>query len=224
MPTKDKRIRTIRGRRNRLLKLLKSIRASEKGYVRVVELLNKRIARLKQLRVPASQGGWHPDAMRTQVQSGLGAPLNVPAKLVWHTTEGTSLPTYSGSHPHFTLNPRSGELWQHIPINSGAMSLKNAAGGIETNRANAKQVELIGFARDTQNWSDAEYARIAKLARWIEKHGGVARKCSVEFKGNGATPHISGAAWVNYSGHIGHQHVPENDHWDPGAFRINKVL
>lgn len=174
--------------------------------------------------VPGIENGWHPDATRTQVQGGIGAYLNVPAKLVWHTTEGVSLPAYSGTHPHFTLNPKTGQLWQHIPIHSGAMALENDAGGVETNRAHAIQVELIGYAAQTQGWSDADYANVAKLARWIEKHAGVARRCAVDFHSASSVVRLSGSAWLAYAGHLGHQHVPENAHWDPGLFKIEKVI
>jgi hypothetical protein len=192
------------------------------------ETRTEQIGRLKerirnwQPDVPPEVGGWHPGATRTQVQAGIGGYLNVPAKLVWHTTEGSSLPVYSGSHPHFTLHPQTGQLWQHISIDSGAMALRNLSGGVETNRANCVQVELIGFAAQTHNWSDAAYANLAKLARWIEQHHGVARKCSVTF--TSSVHHVSNDTWLGYSGHIGHQHVPENDHWDPGQLKIEKVL
>lgn len=175
--------------------------------------------------VPGISNGWHPNASRVQTQPGIGEYLSVPAKLVWHTTEGSSLPQYSGSHPHFTLNPQTGALYQHVPIFSGAYALRNLPGGVETNRARAIQVELIGFASQTQGWSDVAYERIARLARWIEKHAGVERRCGVRFGGSGNLPsRLSGSAWLGYKGHIGHQHIPEQDHWDPGAFQIDDVI
>lgn len=169
-------------------------------------------------------GGWHPDAIRNQVQGGIGA-MSGPPKIVWHTTEGFGLPQYAGSHPHFTLDPRTGKLYQHISIRSGAMALKNLSGGVETNRDGAIQVELIWFAAQTQNGTEEMYEHIADLARWIEKHAGVPRKCNVQFVGNASgSTRMSGSTWDGYSGHCGHQHVPENDHWDPGDFQIDKVI
>lgn len=165
---------------------------------------------------------WHPDATRV-VYSDIGPFLpDVPPRLVWHTIEGNHLPHYQNSHPHFTLDPRTGSLWQHSPIDRGVKTLKNPPGGVETNRAHAIQVELFGFARETPDWPDAWYDECAELARWIERNAGVARRCSVDFRTSRDT--LSNAAWMNYSGHLGHQHVPENDHWDPGAFRIGEVL
>lgn len=171
----------------------------------------------------ATGKGWHPDAERVQVSDGYGDMLNVPGKIVWHTVEGNGLPTYSGDAPHFTLNPQTGKLYQHIPITSAAGSLVH--GSVETNKANAIQTELMGFASQTQNWSDVAYTHIASLARWIETNAGVARACSVRFGGlNNLPPRLSDSAWLRYSGHCGHQHVPGNEHWDPGEFKIQKVI
>lgn len=163
---------------------------------------------------------WHPDAVR-RIHIDAGGFQAGGRKLVWHTTETTGLPNYGGSAPHFTLDPADGRLWQHIPLNRAARALK--AGG--PNFWNTVQVELLGFARDTHTWPDARYERIAKLARWIEANFGVPRTVAVTFQGNGATPHLpSLAAFRAYEGHIGHQHVPGNDHWDPGRFKIDLVI
>jgi len=172
--------------------------------------------------VAGIENGWHPDARRAGVVSPVG-PLSGPPRLVWHTTEGYGLPSYVGSNPHFTLDPKTGVLYQHQPVTGAARALANASGGVETNTRGAIQVELIGFAAQTQTWSDDTYAEVAELARWIEKHCGVPRSCDVTF-GGPPGQRMSADKWNAYSGHCGHQHVPENDHWDPGAFRIDKVL
>lgn len=164
---------------------------------------------------------WHPNAKRVPHQDS-GPFVNGKPKLVWHTTEGRSLPNYGGSAPHFTLDPKTGDLWQHIPIDRAARALAHPPGTPETNRARAIQVELIGFAGTTQDWSEQEYARIASLARWIERNAGVPRRSTVNF--TVPADRLSGQAFVDYSGHIGHAHVPGNDHWDPGRFRIDRVI
>lgn len=164
---------------------------------------------------------WHPDAKRVPYTDA-GPYIKCPPKIVWHTTETRGLPIYSGSAPHFTFNPKTGSLWQHIPLNRSAKSLEHPAGTVETNHANCIQVELLGYAKDTPNWPAEDYARIAKLARWIEVNHGVPSRCGVTFT-NG-TPHLSPTAWLNYTGHCGHQHVPSNHHWDPGMFKIELVL
>jgi hypothetical protein len=32
------------------------------------------------------------------------------------------------------------------------------------------------------------------------------------------------SAWPGYEGHCGHQHAPEQAHWDPDGLKIDKVL
>lgn len=183
--------------------------------------ITRSIKRLLHITPGVVDGGWHPEAERYP-ESDAGIMSWSHRKLVWHTTEGVSRPDYSGSSPHFTLDIRTGKLYQHISITRVAMALQNLSGGVETNRAGAMQVELIGRAAESSGWSDTSYKHIARLARWIEKHGGVPRKCTLAFSN---TPHrLSGVVWLAYEGHCGHQHVPENDHWDPGAFHIEKVI
>ena len=225
----------------RLAKELKLRREKRGNLLRRARAHAKRIkvvrAALKRLRAPAVpgiNGGWHPNAIRNQVQSGIGAYLNVPAKGVLHTTEGSSLPGYSGSHPHFTLDFKRKLLYQHIPVTSGAMALVNLSGGVETNRARAIQIELVGFSDANRarelgrsawavvNWTDDDYAQIAELARWVERWCGVPRQCSVTFTNSHHS--LSGAAWLSYAGWLGHQHVPENIHWDPNGLLIQKVI
>lgn len=58
---------------------------------RMVELRREQLA-------PAQQAVWHPKAIRVPHQDA-GAFTGGGAKLVWHTTEGSSLPNYQGSAP-----------------------------------------------------------------------------------------------------------------------------
>jgi hypothetical protein len=173
---------------------------------------------------------WHPKAVR-RIHIDAGGFEDGGRKLVWHTTEGTSLPDYGGSAPHFTLDPSDGRLWQHIPLNRAARALM--AGG--PNFWNTIQVELIGYAdtalaerrgtpeRAVVNWPDRHYDAIAGLARWIERNFAVPRTCGVEFVSH--TAHLASLDAVRrYAGHLGHQHVTGNEHWDPGLLKIKLVL
>lgn len=218
--TREEKIKRLRRERNSKLAWRLSLRKRAALLTRRIRKINRALRRLTGAVPPMNPGGWHPDAVDNQTANPLSWVAGEP-KIVWHTTEGSGLPGYSGSQPHFTLEPKSNKLWQHVPIRGGAYALRNLSGGIETNRAHAIQVELIGFARESHLWSDEAYANIARLARWIEKHAGVPRRCGVEFRSD-STHKVSD--YVNYSGHLGHQHVPENDHWDPGLLRINKVI
>jgi hypothetical protein len=151
------------------------------------------------------------------------------AKIVWHTTEGRS--TEAAVHefrtkrswPHFTLNPQTGRLLQHVAMDVAARALKHPAGVVETNKAHAIQVELVGLASETPHWTAEDYARIAHLARQIEAATGVSRTALATFRPL-TVAHLSPAAWLGGSGHCGHQHVPGNDHHDPGALRIDLIV
>jgi hypothetical protein len=219
--TLPEKIRRLRSERNKKRREASGHRTRLQQLNRRIRKVNAALRRLVSGGVPPmNPGGWHPDAVENQTITPLSWTAGRP-KLVWHTTEGSGLPSYSNSQPHFTLNPKTGALWQHVPIRGGAYTLRNPSGGVETNRARAIQVELIGFARESHLWSDEAYRNIAKLARWIEKHAGVPRQCTVTFRSdsNHKVPD-----YTNYTGHLGHQHVPENDHWDPGLFQIRKVV
>lgn len=170
-------------------------------------------------------GGWHPDARRVGVVSPSRSFSGGPKKGVWHTTEGFGLPSYVGSNPHFTLDFRAGVLYQHQVVTGAARALQNLSGGVETNADGAIQVELIGFASQSQNWTDQQYAVIAELARWIEKNCGVARECHVHAVGNASgSTRLSMSAWDRLEGHCAHQNVPENNHWDCGLIDWKRVL
>jgi hypothetical protein len=218
-------------------------RADKADALKRITVANGLIAKVKKViqrnttTVPGNNDGWHPGALKIRYDDA-GAFVTAGPKALWHTTEGLSLPTYSGSAPHFTFNPKSGSLWQHMPINRAAKSLEHPAGTVETNRAHAIQVELIAFSDVAEakrlgrpdyavvNFTAADYARIAQLARWIEKNAGVPRKCGVKFVPypSAVYPRLSPSAWLAYAGHLGHQHVPNNHHGDPSILDIKKVL
>jgi N-acetylmuramoyl-L-alanine amidase len=217
---KDNKLEGLEAQANQILKNLDERK----------EALQERIANLKE-RIknwdpavpPVVDGGWHPDAIRVPEENA-GALGAGGRKIVWHTTEGFGLPGYDGSAPHFTIDPDTGKLWQHMPITACAMALQHPSGTPETNRAGCIQVELIGFARDTPNWSDQKYEHVAKLARWIEKHCGVPRKAPRAFGPQNVPSRFGATEFVGAAGHVGHEHVPNNTHWDPGNYRIGKLL
>lgn len=164
-----------------------------------------------------------------------------------HTTEGKS---YSGSKaayiannswPHFTATYETGsfKIYQHNPLNKPSRSLRNEAGGVQTNRDNVIQIELVGTADRTKadswgsfyvgNWPRGYYDGIKKWMRWVEANHHVPKKCTVTFKtypesygSNGVR--LTGSQWDAYSGWLGHMHAPENTHGDPGLIDIDYLL
>jgi hypothetical protein len=177
----------------------------------------------------ASGSGWHPEAIRVEFENSGGMAVGAGHKIVHHTTEGGSIAGAESAYranrsaPHFTFDHDRNVLHQHVPINRAARSLKHSAGTPETNKAWPIQIEHVGFAASSGGWSNTAYSRIASLCRWIEENANVTRTCTVDFEAGASR--LSGAAFFDYEGHIGHMHVPGNDHTDPGGgFRIDLVI
>jgi hypothetical protein len=170
--------------------------------------------------------------------------------IVWHTTEGTSLPGYSGGAeaPNFTAKPdfKAKRLvwYQHFDFDVSARALVNRSGGVETNTLNVCQVEIVGTCDPTTHarWAKAGYAHLytpdlpdwairdlAAFAKWANTNHGVPLSSGVTFKaypssyGNSSV-RMSAARWNSFKGHCGHQHVPENDHGDPGSLPMAAIL
>jgi hypothetical protein len=170
--------------------------------------------------------------------------------IVWHTTEGTSLPSYDGGAqaPNFTAKPDFAAkrlVWyQHFDFDVSSRALMNRAGGVETNTLNAVQVEIVGTCDPATHdrWTKAGYQHLyspelpdwairdlAAFAKWANEQHGVPLSSGLTFKAypgsygtNGVR--MSGAQWTAFKGHCGHQHVPENDHGDPGSMPIAAIL
>lgn len=170
-----------------------------------------------------------------------------------HTTEGASVPSYSGGSvaPNFTASPdfkNQRLVWyQHFDFDTSSRALVNLAGGVETNTANAVQIELVGTCDPAHRigwsglkaglhylyWPDApDWAlrELAKFVKWAHDQHGIRLASTVAWKaypgsyGASNGVRLSGAAWDGYYGWLGHQHVPENLHGDPGDLDMAKVL
>ncbi|MFJ9038010.1 hypothetical protein ACIRF8_15625 [Streptomyces sp. NPDC102406] len=168
--------------------------------------------------------------------------------IVWHTTEGTSMPSYGGgtSAPNFTAKPDFSAkrlVWyQHFDFDVSSRALVNKAGGVETNTLNACQVEIVGTCDPAAHakWGSTPHLYTPELpdwvirdlgafAKWANTHHGVPLSSGLTFKAypssyGASSVRMSAARWNNFKGHCGHQHVPENDHGDPGAIPMAAIL
>lgn len=182
----------------------------------------------------ARSGGWHPTAIRNVQQTAIGGSYTTTTRRgVLHTTEGSNLPAYPDP-PHFTVGRNGGtvQLWQHYPTTVAARALANPAGEPETNRFGAIQIEIIGFAKDsaTMATADADKFRVlGEWMRWTEANAGVANVANHVFDGDASygvngTTRLSLEQWAASTGWVGHQHVPQNTHWDPGKIDIAALL
>jgi hypothetical protein len=171
-----------------------------------------------------------------------GSWTRQPAIIVLHSTEtgDGGWPGYSSgqSAPHFTIDPRTGEVRQHISMGHAARALKNASGGVETNRGGAIQIEIIGSCDPNRrgdkgwtylpDWSD--WAALSDLLAEISDACGIPLTEGVSWPaypgsyGTSASQRLGGSTWNTYRGVCGHMHVPENDHGDPGNIDIATIL
>lgn len=145
-----------------------------------------------------------------------------PCKLVLHTTEGGSYPNWGyNKSSHVTIHPRQRTWRQHRRLDQPAWTLKAPAGAVSTNSMGAIQIEIIGYAATIKDLDGDDLAYLIGFIRFILAQTGIQSTCTVLFGGpetagvNG-TRRMSAAAWTAYRGILGHQHVPNNDHWDPG--------
>jgi hypothetical protein len=143
-------------------------------------------------------------------------------KTLWHTTEGGTVDSVvqtliaKRAGVHFVIDPASGRTVQLIPFGRAGRGLEHVYPP-ETNRANAIQIEIVGFAAHS---AEFDYRHLAGLALAIERHHGTPRRVR-----NFTRPiKLDADAFVAYAGHCGHCHVPGNSHWDPGTGFKGQVL
>lgn len=164
-----------------------------------------------------------------------------PWRLVLHTTEGgggvfgqAAFMAGTGNYAHVVADPKAREVRQLVSFARSVTTAKNKPGGVETNRAHAVQVEIVWYAprireltHDDLEWLGREV--VAPICRAVPiapvgpprafvgpEHGFIARP--------DAPQRLTFDEWRLFNGVCGHQHVPENDHWDPGALDIERVL
>src|SRR5215213_3869510 len=119
-----------------------------------------------------------PFATWKPISGSSGPHVGGPFKIVHHTTEGSTAQgamdafRANRSDPHFTVDAQS--IFQHVDTAEGARALRNAEGGVQTNRDSAVQIELVGFAHLPKN--TAALTNLARLCRWIEATHGVPRR------------------------------------------------
>jgi len=154
--------------------------------------------------------------------------------VVLHTTETETIPGYLNGEvaPHLTYDPANDRWVQHNSFVIAGRALFNGPGGGETNRQNALQVEIVcysdkGIADKVDGiWvGDLEIDHIAAIRAFIDwcvdnydvklKWPG---KQALSYGGANAPGfRMTMSAWEAFDGVCGHQHIPENYHWDPGA-------
>lgn len=158
-----------------------------------------------------------------------------------------------GSAPHLTVGvgdpgslkhepPGVVRLWQHVSLDRTARALKHPSGTPETNHmgAHCVQIEIVTYVGDQPNHGIV--GNKGKLPPPLtEALAGVVREVLLavgdmdidEFpalwsatnsSGSDAVQRMTARQWEQFNGICGHQHVPDNSHWDPGAFDIKTFV
>ncbi|HJF51260.1 MAG TPA: peptidoglycan-binding protein [Brachybacterium paraconglomeratum] len=178
----------------------------------------------------------------TQTYTG-GEPIGL-----LHSTETGTWPGYGAgsSAPHLTVRfdpkARTISARQHFSTTRPSRALVNKAGGVQTNNQRIFQIELIGscdltFAKkhgylylpDLLEKAWARDALAAVLAA-VSESLGIPLTSSVVWAnypgsyGEKASQRLTGDQWEAYTGWLGHQHAPENDHGDPGDIPVAEIL
>jgi hypothetical protein len=164
----------------------------------------------------------------------------VPRLIVLHSTETTGFPGYNSgaAAPHFTIDLRSGEVRQHVPLSWGSRCLAVSAGGVRdatVNTSGVIQIETIGAVTPGYPAKHGHYdlvntfpddkvahAHLARLLRAIHDETGIPLQVSsyarwVVYPGSYgayAAQRLSSAQFRDARGIVGHQHAPGNDHGD----------
>lgn len=197
--------------------------------LKVLRVANAKVGQtrrtVKRLKPKTNPGPWMPNVERDP-QESIG-PMTVGNwRGLLHTTEGTDFDVMDRvlkskrACPHFLVG-KDGRIRQYMPVNEGARALANLPGGVETNRARCVQIEVCGFAREP-NWPAAQKDAVRRIVRFCELAVGIPRVSTVVFRDR--VGHLSPEAWLSYRGWLGHQHCPENDHFDPGPIDIHELL
>lgn len=192
---------------------------------------------------------WYPPADNTSQNFTNVYPGDImphPNVFVLHSMECQAWPSYDGGAvaPTFSINclgAKGKRIRQHFPANMSARALVNLPGGVQTNTLNVVQIEISGtcdpaskgrIAPFVPELSDDVLDDIAHLWLWLHEEWSVPLKALAPTRwksypssyGASNGTRMTARAWNNFTGVCGHQHVPENEHGDPGNFPIARLL
>jgi hypothetical protein len=133
-------------------------------------------------------------------------------------------------------------VWQHISLDRTARALRHPAGTPETNHMGAHciQIECVTYIGDQPahgvvgNKGKLPPSLMAALAGLVREIVATLGNINIdEFPalwsdrdshGETARQRLTEQQWESFNGICGHQHVPHNTHWDPGALDISSFV
>lgn len=163
-----------------------------------------------------------------------GSMVGGPKRAIWHTTENDPHKTTAytiaqylnrvGYQVHIVWNPVTGEIVQMIGSDRAGRGLRNESGGVQTNREGAVcvQVEVVAHAKEP--FTKYEMKGREAIISYLRSLGVPDVWPGGPPPASPGTKHVSNATWNSKGGHYGHSQTPENNHSDPGAIDIKKLL
>lgn len=143
-------------------------------------------------------------------------------------TRGTGYPT------QLLVDAPNRRAIQCVPMDRGGYALEDTAGGVRTNRAGTRliQVEIVGHSRylAAEEFTDDDWRWLGTLLRQVCNAEGIPFVFPLDFieypasYGLNADQRLDPFTYRDLAGVIGHQHVPENAHGDPGTTRVDLLL
>lgn len=165
---------------------------------------------------------------------------DVPWRLVLHTIEGGMQAAIDGVFkpkpcycPHLTVSLKARRVAQHVRFSWASAALANDPGGVETNRWRAIQIEIEGWSAKSAERTDEEIEFLGEVIAAIVEAGVPINLDHVaQFVGAEAGTiavknskyRMTPEQWRTFDGVCGHQHVPENEHWDPGHLDVQAAV
>lgn len=156
-------------------------------------------------------------------------------KLCWHSTEGRTITAarnaFRAYPPHVCYDPVTDQAEQYVPLGRHSYAFRQS----ENDDEFVVQVEIVGFAAQSHLWGDDILRRLAhRVVVPIRAAVGVPDVViRTGFHGEGegiilarenSPIRIGPAELRTFAGHLGHQHLPGEGHWDPGRLPIHKIL
>lgn len=186
------------------------------------------------LRVSGFQ--WNPSPHRRA--AAIRRP-EAPPRLTIHTTE-TDPGTMAAVHANlewpytFALDPARKVAQQWLEADGAAYALVHPTGTPETNHMGRRhpQVVIVGRAanmhtlpNDQLEWLAAKIGPILDACdipnRWLTPYRAGHQGWTLASPNSPAR--MSWNAWGHFTGVCCHQHVPGNDHWDPGGLDVSRL-
>lgn len=137
------------------------------------------------------------------------------------------------SQPHLVYDPSTRRKGQYIPLNRAGAALANDPGGVETNRGGPIQVEILGYSEDSPSDPDEWIDNLAAdVAAPVCRLLGIPVRLYKPFVGpeagfiarEDAPQRMPLDEWYGWAGILAHQNAPENEHWDVGRYKGDRLI